>query len=83
MLARGGRTAAEGGTGLSWKEGAEGRGGERPNRGQTPSLTSSATLGKFAIRYSDGIYLLGDMAPWEGHPRQEETLHSAPEDNGS
>lgn len=35
MLVRGGRTAAEGGTGLSWKEGAEGR-GERPNGGQTP-----------------------------------------------
>lgn len=82
MLVRGGRTAAEGGTGLSWKEGAEGR-GERPDRGQTPSLTSSATLGgKFATRYSDRIYLWGSMAPWEGHPRQEETLHSVPEDNG-
>lgn len=68
-----------------WKEGAEGR-GKRPKRGQTPTLTSSATLGKFSIRYSDGTlytYILGITALWEGRPRQEETLHPAPEDTSN
>lgn len=39
-----------------WKEGAEGR-GKRPNRAQTPTLTSSATPGKFSV-IETGLYLL-------------------------
>lgn len=48
-----------------WKEGAEGR-GKRPNRGQTPTLTSSATLGKFSIRYSDRTLFTGQHGTMGG-----------------
>ena len=49
-----GKAAREAGAPRGWKEGGEGRGAEARTRDQTPTLTFSAALGKFPIRYSDG-----------------------------